>query len=82
MVSSSEETRISSVVKEYLETLNIVTNKDSSINHGFDSFALVDLLLFIENEFHIEILQEEISLSEFSNVKDIARFIIRKINTN
>lgn len=47
-----------------------------------DSFGLVDLSLFIENEFDVEILDTELTASTFDNIEQLANLILMRQTQN
>lgn len=47
---------------------------------GLDSISIVNLIVQIEDKFNIELLENEISTSVFSNIKSLAKFIREKID--
>lgn len=46
---------------------------------GFDSLTIIEFLLLLECEFNIVIDDSEVTKSNFAKVKDVLRFIKRKI---
>jgi acyl carrier protein len=70
------------VTNEYVEEGNEVEIKDATplISGGLvDSFSMVSLKLFLENEYKIKIPDEDASAEAFDTVESIAR-VVRKFS--
>jgi acyl carrier protein len=55
-------------------------NKDRLRENGFTSLMFVELILVLENEFAIEVLDEEIGPGRFSTVERITEYIQCKLD--
>lgn len=72
---------ISSIVdNKYAGVINLET---PIISSGIiDSFELIDLALFVESEFNVEIRDTELSASTFDNISQLANIISIRQNAN
>lgn len=72
---------ISSIVdNKYVGVINLET---PIISSGIiDSFELIDLALFVESEFNVEIRDTELSASTFDNISQLANIISIRQNAN
>ena len=55
-------------------------NTDLLRENGFSSLMFVELILILENEFAIEVLDEEIAPGRFSTVERIAEYVQCKLD--
>jgi len=63
--------------KHGMETLQ---EDDSLLEHGIlDSTDIFELVAFIEREFNIEVLDEEVAPDHFETLKDITSFVNTKL---
>ncbi len=69
-------------IKEFLlQEYAIEDFSEPLISSGrIDSFAIVGLLTFLENEFSIKIGMEEVLLENFDTLDKITMFLARKIS--
>ena len=67
MVENELKARIAEILKISVEELN--SGSEIGTTCGWDSFAHVELLLFLEEVFHVAMSEE--SLSYYSNLKNI-----------
>ncbi len=76
------EQRVIDVVKKHcqFQADKIETDKDLRDNYGIDSILLVDLLIEIEMDFDISIDGNLLTYDNFSTVKEIAEFVMKKLN--
>lgn len=60
---------------------NDFSNDSSFLDFGvLDSTGILELILFIESEFHIEILDMEILPENLDSVNCVSSFVYKKIN--
>jgi acyl carrier protein len=58
-----------------------LSSKDSILEKKIiDSMALVQLIEFLEQEYGIEIVEEELKLENFRTISDISDFVLSKQN--
>ncbi len=58
-----------------------VTATDNLFSAGVvDSLGILDLVTFLENEFHIEVSDEELTPEHFETIDGIVRFLEKKKN--
>ena len=73
---------INSVLKEYnnSESVQSIQNETNIIEEfGFDSLALISLIMEIESEFNIEFLDDDLDFEKWSKYENIINEIISKI---
>ncbi|MGY1422621.1 acyl carrier protein [Bacillus cereus] len=77
----NEEIKIE-VVETIEKLLNLKEiNHDSDLkNLGLDSMNTVNLILTLEENFKIVLSDEDLSLSNFKNINEVIKLIIRKLN--
>jgi acyl carrier protein len=46
---------------------------------GIDSLGFVEILVFIEKNFHVELLATDVTRRDFESVRSLARFIERNL---
>ncbi|WP_392445823.1 phosphopantetheine-binding protein [Sneathia vaginalis] len=52
-----------------------IKDTDNLYDNGLDSLEIIDLILFIENEFSIDIDVENINYENFSSISKIEKFL-------
>lgn len=67
------------ILKEFFDEsdnniINIISSND------LDSLTMVELVLFIENRFKIEIFVEDIVQENFMNINTILEFVVKKLD--
>jgi len=69
------------VLETYLFTTDekALTNTESFLDKGIiDSTGILELVMFLENEFKIHVADEELLPENFDSIDRLARFIERK----
>ena len=51
-------------------------------DHDLDSEQIVALVLFLEEQFHIHVADEEITIQNFGSVQALLAFLSRKMDRN
>jgi acyl carrier protein len=76
---SKVEARIKGFFSDKLN-IGIASNDTDLLAGGFlDSLSFVDLLLYLEEEFHVSISLDELDLTSFKSVSAIAGFITARL---
>jgi len=81
-----EEEKIKNIIKNYIENNFLVTfgedflNDDNLFKNGtIDSFGYIELVKFLENEFKINIEDEDLTSGALNSLKNITDYILNKI---
>ena len=70
--------KIIEMVKEELLTDEIDINADLTNDYQIDSIGLIEFIMALEDEFNIEIADEE--LQELKSTKDVIELVESKVN--
>lgn len=81
-----ETTNVKKVIRNYVEN-NVFENQDKIkddtllFREGyFDSMGFVSLISFLENDFHIATLDEDIIEENFESINAITSYVLTKTN--
>ncbi|MDC3203792.1 hypothetical protein OA957_01395 [Prochlorococcus sp. AH-716-B04] len=68
--------------KSDLDSISEIPLNESLLGEGIlDSFAIIELVEFVESEWDIKISDDEFSIDNFGSINKIIDFIIRKFET-
>ncbi len=77
-----DEQQIISELKEFIESdildLAVKLDPDSSFQTaGIDSFSIVEIILFIQQRYHISIPDDQLVPENFSTLRYLARLVLQ-----
>ena len=76
---SNIETRIISFFSDRLN-MDIASSETDLLKGGFlDSLSFVDLLIYLEEEFHVDISLDELDLTNFKSVSAVAAYVAGRL---
>ena len=86
--SELDKNEISAAVKSFIlgkflptESPDSLDDSRALISHGvLDSLATVQLVSFLEDNFHINVQADEINIDNLDTISDIASFVATKLN--
>lgn len=86
-METNVQTNIRTSIRRYLteELISFDENvpDDAPLeDHDLDSEQIVALVLFLEEQFHIQVGDEEITISNFGSVQALVAFVSSKIDRN
>jgi acyl carrier protein len=82
-VQPSIRTSIRSYLTEELISFDEHVSDDAPLeDHDLDSEQIVALVLFLEEQFHIQVKDEEITVSNFGSVQALVAFVSSKTDRN
>lgn len=66
---------------EIVQDSNLTITKQTSLINGglVDSYALVNMSLFLEKTFEIVVSEEELTINNFDTVENIVKLVISKL---
>lgn len=72
-------TSLHTLISEQLFPLNETVDASSDLHAaGLDSLAMMQLILLLENEYEISITPEDLDMTNFSSLENLARMITSK----
>lgn len=79
-IENIEKLLINLIKKEFNLDGNEIQSNNNFTNLGIDSLKMIKLVILIENEFNLEIDDEEVIPENFDSIKSISKLILDKLN--
>jgi len=81
MEISETKKKIKDFLEKYIKDVDIAEDEDIFQSRLVNSLFAMQLVMFVEKEFNIQVGNEDLDLKNFSSINAIADFIERKHNS-